>query len=316
MKVLITGGFGFIGGRLANFLNTRENKIIICTRDVSKSPPWSEEFKKVEIDWKSYDSILEATKNIDVIIHLAALNAKECLSDPSKAHEVNCLNSEKLIKSAVTNNVKKIIYVSTIHVYGSPLKNELKEVEKLNPKHPYAKSHYDAEKLFIEAHKNSQIESNIIRLSNSFGTPENYDVDCWSLIINNFCMQAASKNSIQIYSENNSVRDFISMTDTCEAIKFLMGLNIKSEENCIFNVGGNYKKSVFQIAEVIKERFYKIHQKKIRILHKKNFREIDEEFNFNINKIIKRGFNILESNKIIEEIDSLINFCIEKNKNS
>ena len=311
MKVLITGGFGYIGGRLANFLNTKQNDVFIGSRNKNPSPFWSNNLKKIEINWHSEKSILEACEGKDIVIHLASLNSQKSAQDPAKAHEVNCLNSKKLLKSAISNKVKKIIYLSTIHVYGSPLKGKLMENSILNPIHPYAKSHYDAEQLFVTAHKQKLIESNIIRLSNSFGAPQNFEVDCWSLVINNFCLQAAKTNKIEINSKINTLRDFIPMTDTCESIFLLMKYKISHDECCVFNVGGNWQKTILQIAYLIKERYYTTQKKNIEISYKKNFINQSDSFYFNLEKIINKGFKISDNKKIYKEIDSLISFCIK-----
>ncbi len=311
MKVLITGGFGYIGGRLANFLNAKQVDVFICSRNKNPSPPWSHNFKKVKINWRSETSILEVCQGMDIIIHLASLNAYNSKKNPSEAYEVNCLNSDKLLSSAISNKVKKIIYLSTIHVYGSPLKSKLLESSVLNPTHPYAKSHFDAEQLFVKAHKQKLIESNIIRLSNSYGAPQNFEVDCWSLVINNFCLQAAQTNKIKINSEINTLRDFVTMTDTCEAIFLLMKYKISHDEDCIFNVGGNWQKSILQIANLIKERYYETQKKNIEVFYKQNFIEQSDTFHFNLDKIIDKGFKISDKKKILEEIDSLISFCIK-----
>ncbi len=311
MKVLITGGFGYIGGRLAHFLKAKQVDVYICSRNKNLSPSWSNNFQNTEINWHSEASILEVCRGKDIVIHLASLNAQKSERDPSEAHAVNCLNSDKLLNSAISNKVKKIIYLSTIHVYGSPLKSNLLENSILNPIHPYAKSHYDAEQLFVKAHKNKLIESNIVRLSNSFGAPQNFEVDCWSLVINNFCLQAAKTNEIKINSTINTLRDFIPMTDTCEAIFLLMNHKISYDESCIFNVGGNWRKTILQIAYLIKERYYVTQNKNIEVFYKKNLIEQSDSFYFNLDKIVNKGFNTSDKKKISEEIDSLIAFCIK-----
>ena len=311
MKVLITGGFGYIGGRLANFLDEKQVDVSICSRNKNPQPSWSNNFKKREINWYSEKSISEVCEGKDIVVHLASLNADKSKTNPSEAHEVNCLNSEKLLNSAISKKVKKIIYLSTIHVYGSPLRNKLLENSLVEPIHPYAKSHYDAEQLFVKAHEQKMIESNIIRLSNSFGAPQNFEVDCWSLVINNFCLQAAKTNKIKIKSTINTLRDFIPMTDTCEAIFLLMRHKISHDESCIFNVGGNWQKTILQIAYLIKERYYVTQKKKVDVLYKENLIEQSDSFNFNLDKIIDKGFKISDNKRISEEIDSLISFCTQ-----
>ena len=312
MKVLITGGFGFIGGRLAQFLSKRGLEVSLGTRH-SRIPPSSlKNLQVCEIDWESDSSINAATEGIRTIIHLAAPNAMESFENPEMAHKVNCINSQKLLNYAIKNKVKKIIYLSTIHVYGNPLSNELLESNILNPSHPYAKTHFEAEGLFTRAHNEKKIECAVIRLSNSFGAPAHEDVNCWSLVINDFCLQSVKNDKITITSKVNSTRDFITMTDTCLAILFFINLNLSSSKNCIFNVGGKWKKSVLEIANIIKKRAEIILDKDIEISHNISFKESNEKFDFNINKLIQLGFEPSKEEDFINEIDSLLFFCKDK----
>tara|TARA_B110000858_G_scaffold26993_1_gene28250 strand:- start:12394 stop:13344 length:951 start_codon:yes stop_codon:yes gene_type:complete len=311
MKILITGGFGYLGGRLANFLSSKKVDIYLGSRYLKSNPSWCPQAKTIKIDWNKEESIDEAVNNIDVIIHMAALNAEECSENEDLAYQVNVLNTKKIIDSAIRKNVSKIIYLSTIHVYGSPLKGNLSEEIDVNPEHPYAKTHLQAEKILLNAFKKNQIDLNIIRLSNAFGPPVEKDANCWMLVFNDFCLQALNTKKIIIKSLINVKRDFVPISYVNSSIfHFINKAMNKSSNNVLYNIGGKYNISILDAANIIKSRIFLKTGNEIEIIFNQDIKDNVHDFSFNINKILKSGLNNVEKIDINFEIDSLIDFCL------
>ena len=205
-SVLITGGSGYLGGRIADYLSEySEYNIIIASRN------YATKFNNRKIDWNSKKSINDVCIKIDIIIHLAAMNAKECIENPEKAFEINVTNTKKLIESAVLQGVKKIIYFSTAHVYSSALSGIIDESAKTVNQHPYAKTHLLAEKLILDFNKKSSCQGIVLRLSNSFGAPLDLNSNCWMLFANDICKTGILESKIFIKSNSFQVRDFITL---------------------------------------------------------------------------------------------------------
>ena len=123
MNILITGGLGYIGGRVACYIKEKapDSNIFLTTRDKNrKLPSWAEEFTVLQMNVMDADSIVDCLKDrgINVIIHLAALNEIDSLKDPESALEVNTKGTYRLLNIANTCNVNKLIFFSTFHVYG------------------------------------------------------------------------------------------------------------------------------------------------------------------------------------------------------
>ena len=152
MNVLITGGLGYIGGRIASYLKEKalESRIFLTTRDKNKAlPSWTEKFTVLQmnlLDEDSIDNCLES-KNIDVIIHLAALNEIDSMKDPALALEVNTKGTYKLLNIANRKKINRFVYFSTFHVYGDTSSAVLTEETPTRPFHPYAITHRAAEDL-------------------------------------------------------------------------------------------------------------------------------------------------------------------------
>ena len=128
MKILITGGSGYLAGRLAHYLKKTCNyQIILGSRKHTNYNMLNSEFQIMQTIWNSEEKLKFICEGIDTIIHLAGINASDSLADPDLALEFNGVVTGKLIRAAVKSGVKKFIYFSTAHVYKSPLNGIITE---------------------------------------------------------------------------------------------------------------------------------------------------------------------------------------------
>ena len=118
MRVLITGGLGYVGERLAQAVTAETDyEVVISTRNINNLYEPEHKAEVVKIDWDSIACIESICSGMDVIIHAAGVNALDCIDDPVNALEFNGVTTAKLITSAVKTGVKKFVYLSTAHVY-------------------------------------------------------------------------------------------------------------------------------------------------------------------------------------------------------
>ena len=152
MRVLITGGLGYLGGRLASYLLHQGYKVFVGTRKGLKSveDPLSDSIP-VQMDWTSNISLESATRGMNTVIHAAGMDAKACFANPTKALEINGLNTAMMVEAAIASNVQRFIYLSTAHVYRSPMIGEIDETTPSTNLHPYATSKLAGEKVELYA---------------------------------------------------------------------------------------------------------------------------------------------------------------------
>ena len=310
MKVLITGGLGFLGGRLAQFMEARgeEYEVLIATRQKIAKPQWLTSAQLLEMDWDSPTELSRICSSVDVIIHLAGMNAKDSAADPVGALQFNAVATARLLKEAITAGVKKFIYFSTAHVYASSLVSVITEETCPSSLHPYATSHLAAENVVREAHARGVIEGTVIRLSNAYGPPAHKDVNCWTLLVNDLCRQAITNHAMILKSSGLQRRDFVSITDVCRATVHLLHRTLKDSDKIIFNVGGNWAPTVLEMAKIIQERCEQVHGFRPALTsNSPALNEKSNDLNYLTNALIENGF--IPSLYNCNEIDQLLSFC-------
>jgi UDP-glucose 4-epimerase len=239
VKLLITGGFGYLGSRLAQYFASQGGyDIVLGSRASQDVPEWSPQARVVNIPWDSAGGLDDACAGVDVIIQAAGLNAQACYSDPVAALEFNGAATGRLLQTAIRQKVRRFIYVSTAHVYSSPLEGRITEESCPASLHPYATSHRAAEDLVRHAQQRELIEGIVVRLSNAFGAPAHKDANCWMLLVNDLCRQAVQTRKLELRSSGLQQRDFITLEDVACAAGHLIGLTREQYGDGLFNLGG------------------------------------------------------------------------------
>ena len=309
MKVLITGGFGLIGSRLAKSLLEDNFQVLIGSRNITKFNGWMNELEVVETKWHSEDSLSLACCGVDVIVHAAVMNAGDCSKNPSEAFKCNGDATKLLTKVACDRKVKKFIYLSTAHVYSNPLVGNITEETPTTNNHPYALSHLHGENAVIDVNRRELIEGTVVRLSNAFGAPVNKEANCWMLLVNDLCKQAVVNKQLILKSNGTQHRDFISLSDVCRSIKAIVTSNNILNNFPIINIGWGVSQSVKGMAELIQSRCEVVLGYKPDLLINNLDSNINKTKLFYGNENLKVLNVTLKNENKINEIDNLLNYC-------
>ena len=310
MRILISGGFGFIGGKLAQHLAGHGHKIILGSRFKKNSPSWLPSAEVCSFNWSSSKAIDLICEDVDVVIHAAGMNAQDCYENSRQALSFNGFATERFAYSASKMGVKKFIYISTAHVYSDPLEGLITERSIPKNHHPYATSHLAGENAVIEISNKSIMQGIIIRLSNTFGAPVSINSTCWTLLINDLCLQAVRDKKLLLKSSGKQHRNFIGISNVSNAITHLLQKNFQSSKFEIYNLGSEVSNSVGDVAKLIQDRCNSIlgfRPPVIKPTNKedsKNFKSIT----YSIDKLKKKGVEFNAKDKI-DEIDNLLKFC-------
>lgn len=215
MKVLVTGGSGFIGTRLIDELLKEGHEVTIYDKRPSAKYPQM----VVLADVRDEEALTKASKGMDVIYNLAAEHADN-VTPLSLYEEVNVGGAENVVKAAEKNGIKKIIFTSSVAIYGLN-RGEPDESFEAQPFNEYGRTKYEAEKVFIKWQKSSDDNSLvIIRPSVIFG--ENNRGNVYNLMnqINSgkFIMVGNGENKKSMGYVGNIAKLLSSLIDSKEGV--------------------------------------------------------------------------------------------------
>lgn len=248
MKYLITGGAGFIGSHIAEYLVKRGDTVLILDNfNTGKEENLKKIIDKVEIikgDIRDKEKLDDVIKNIDGIFHQAALaSVQDSFTKPDEYFEVNVKGTENIFQIAQKLNLK-VVYASSSSVYGNPKKIPIKEEDPKNPFNPYAETKLEDEKLAEKYAKNG-LSVIGLRYFNVFGERQSKE---YAGVVKLFLERIAEKLPPKINGEGTQTRDFVFVEDVVKA-------NIMSMESDIahtfFNVGTGTNISVLELANSI-----------------------------------------------------------------
>lgn len=309
MRILVTGGMGFIGGRLGQYLHQAGHQIVLASRKVNSLDARPSYADVVKIDWNHSRTLKQICSGFDVVIHAAGINAQDCAMDSVAALEFNGLATARLVRAASLAGVKRFIYLSTAHVYMSPLTGVISEDTCPSNLHPYATSHLAGENAVLSISQHGEIEGIVLRLSNAFGAPVSKNVNCWMLLVNDICRQAVECGKIILNSSGMQQRDFITISEVCRVIEQLSFRHFDSVDlPTVLNLGSGVSMSVLEMAQLVQQRCKlilgfepELHRLET-VSDKKN-----EMLKYQLDGLRKMGVDICIDNSF--EIDNLLAFC-------
>lgn len=302
MRVLITGGCGYVGTELVKSLI---HKKISCTViDLvwfgNYLEPFSGKYLKIiKKDFRKINS--RDLRNIDCVVHLANVaNDPSAELDPNFSWEINTLGMQTLCEKCIQNNIKKIIYASSGSVYGVKKEKQVTENLSLEPISIYNKTKMTAERILLSYSK--YIKTFIIRPATVCGYSERMRLD---LSVNILTFSALKNNLINVFGGSQSrpnihIRDMVNVYE-----HFILNNNMQG----IYNAGFQNKK-IIEIAQII--------QKKLNCSVIQKESNDPRSYRLSSDKLLKSGFTPnWEINDAIEELIYLFkNNKLIENQNS
>ena len=255
MKLLVTGGAGFIGSNfILHMMNTHPD-IEIINLDILTYAGNLNNLKSVERDpgytlvkgdicsLDIVNSILD-THEIDAIIHFAAeSHVDRSITDASEFVRTNVLGTFNLLECARHHPVGKFIHISTDEVYGSTMKGSFTENDILSPSSPYSASKAGSDLLALSYFKTYNLPVIITRCTNNFG-PYQYPEKLIPLFVTNLI----EGKKVPVYGTGKNIRDWIHVRDHCRAVEFVLN---KGNIGEIYNIGGGNEKTNIEITKKI-----------------------------------------------------------------
>jgi len=256
MRILITGGAGFIGSHLADALIARGDQVValdnFSTGSTANIKHITKNFEIIDGDIRNTELINETTKNVDLVLHMAAaLGVNTILESPLESISTNIAGSEVVLKVAATHK-KRILIASTSEIYGKNPKQPLNESDdrvvgspqKIRWSYSDAKAIEEAMAFSLNQEKGLKVTT--ARLFNTVGPRQSAQ---YGMVVPRFVKSALKNEPINIYGDGTQSRVFCHVHDAVEALLALVGTD--ETINQVYNVGGTGEITIKQLAETI-----------------------------------------------------------------
>ena len=284
MKILVTGGTGYIGSHTAIELLNNDYEVVIIDNLSNSKREVVDKIKKITgkdvifyegdvCDKKLLEEIFNDNK-IDAVIHFAANSlVGESMTNPLKYYDNNLNGTKVLLQSMVAHGIDKIVFSSTAATYGEPERTPILETDPTNPTNCYGETKKSMERMFYWVEKAHGLRYVSLRyfnacgahISGKIGEAHNPETHLIPIIL-----QAAqgTRDHISIFgtdyptSDGTCIRDYIHVTDLAQAHILAVEYLMKGGKSDIFNLGNGVGFSVREVIEKAKE----VTQKDIKVV--------------------------------------------------
>jgi len=242
MKIFVTGGAGFIGRHLVDWLLNTSDVTIYDNFTNSSQSSISHLLKNgaslVKGDVTDYALLSKSLADFDSVIHLAAqIDVQQSIKFPEKTNEVNVTGSINLLRACVANKVKNIVNASSAAVYGNPKDLPLCENSQIAPISPYGASKLVVEH-YMQAFSHSfALNCITLRIFNVYGKGQS---DSHAGVITKFMEKITKNKPLVIFGDGSNTRDFVSVDDVVQSIQKAIE-KIDGKKGDYYNIAsGNY----------------------------------------------------------------------------
>ena len=239
MKILVTGGLGFIGSNFCRHILSEypQHKIINIDKiGIGANPANLQDlenekrYKFIKGDIRNSKLVNKIVKRVDTVVNIAAeTHVDRSIADPKPFIQNNAIGTFTILEAVRKHNDKvKLVQVSTDEIYGEIKEGSFKENDAPKPSNPYSASKAAADMFVIAYHKTYGLDVAITRCTNNYGP---YQIP--EKLIPKTIIRALGNLSVPIYGSGENVRDWIYVQDHCEAIDFVLR---KGESGEIYNI--------------------------------------------------------------------------------
>ena len=258
MKILITGGAGFIGSNLTEELVRRGHKVSVidnlATGQLKNLRNIIKKIKFFNIDIsqeKNKKKMNKIFKKIDWVFHLAGLaDIVPSIENPDKYFQVNVNGTLNVLEASKKNNIKKFIYAASASCYGAFPTFPTNEKNKIVTEYPYALTKNIGENLVLHWNKTYNLKSLSLRFFNAYG-PRSRTSGAYGAVFGVFLAQKLNNKPLTIVGDGEQTRDFIHVFDLVRAI---IKSAFKGKPGEVYNIGSGKETKINYIAKLIGEK--------------------------------------------------------------
>lgn len=249
----MTGARGYVGSRLVAKLT--ESPSVLVRALVRERVHYLPKGTQIVVDLTG-DSTKGAAAfdGVDVVVHLAGANEVLANDQPERALTETILATQRVAQWAAAAGARRIVYLSTVHVYGGAMTEEaqLSEETVPSPRSIYAIARLASEYLVSSA-SSAHMSAVVLRLTNSIGAPTDVAVNRWSLVANDLCRQGALDERLELRSHGVQWRDFVALSDVTDILSAATQPDFAPPGT--YNLGSGQPRTVRSLAEMVQDVF-------------------------------------------------------------
>lgn len=250
MRVLVTGGAGFIGHNVAIYLKSHGYNVVALD-NLRRATQFACERLNVHNvplirgDVLNVGSLRSALNGVDVVVHAAAyISVKESMRKPALYFKNNVAGTVNVAYACLSRGVRHLIYISSAAVYGDPIILPISETHPTNPISPYGLSKLMGEEA-VKFYGKRGLKYAILRLFNVYGPGQS---STYAGVISRFVQRLREGKPLIIYGDGEQMRDFIHVYDVAEAIKLTIEEKIENE---IINIATGRPTTIKDLADLL-----------------------------------------------------------------
>ena len=253
--LLVTGGAGFIGSTFAKLALNLGYSVTILDNLSTGSRENADKLEGLGAtivigDLRDFNLVSSLLKGIDAVIHLGAqVSVPVSVENPTETEEINVMGTQNVIDSCILNGVNRLIVASSAAVYGENENFPLNEDAGGMVLSPYAESKWENEKQILES-RIKGLNSVALRFFNVYGVGQRPD-SAYAAVIPKFVDMMVQGNSPRVNGDGLQTRDFVHVSDVCEAIFKFLDHEWKGEKDHVFNVATQTRLSLIDLIDEI-----------------------------------------------------------------
>ncbi len=255
MKILVTGGGGFIGSHLVDLLLKRDHLITVLdnfsTGKYSNLPQSHPHLQIIEGDIRDATTVFEVTEGCDAIVHLAAVaSVQASVDDPVGTHAVNLVGTVNLLEAAKLHAIKRFVFASSAAIYGNTEILPVSETTPLSPLTPYAVDKLASEYYIDFYRRQYGLSPVVFRFFNIFG-PRQDPSSPYSGVISIFMQRAINDLLMTVFGDGKQSRDFVYVADLVQLL--VAAVETQKPHHLPMNVGNGLQTDLNQLLDLIRE---------------------------------------------------------------
>ena len=255
MRVLVTGGAGFIGSSFAKKARQQGWQVTVLDNLSTGHKSTVDELEKLGIrviigDIRNRELLSKEMLNCTAVVHLAAqVSVPLSVEKPEETNEINVLGTDNVIQSCFDNDVQRLVVASSAAVYGNADTLPLKEQDAGQILSPYAESKWINEQQILEA-RNNGLKATALRFFNVYGVGQRPD-GAYAAVVPKFVDMMVNKQAPKINGDGLHTRDFVHVDDVCNAIWSLIDGEWKADNHHVYNVATQTRVTLLDLISII-----------------------------------------------------------------